>query len=410
MRTPNAADASRRTGRGSSAREDDVRICGTAGATSGIGTCSARTGLCTAAAARLRSATRRTAGQPHNKVASDSSRAATRSRVATAQQQPGYPPQPGQPPQQRIQYGSRSSHPRIRRSAATESVRPPQPPNPYGHRRRPAARLRRQPPQPYASRRAAAELRRQPPQANPYGQPSRRRRIRTASRPSNPGYGQPPPARRRVLASRSQIRSGTAGYPRGYPQGVAASAPHAEDLRVRSMISRARCLAPAGTIFGFPSPGFAIRLTAQGAVHRGVALLSRSRRPINSRHSHDDDCGKCLICPIIAGGAYLLVAAHGRHRAKVPPVVLHGSVRISSPHLHGRVVPDRRRWAARLSAATPFPCSAARTHRGATDQIARIVIASVPHAVPDFMNPSLAFVQLPRWRDLHVLICCVRRQ
>lgn len=192
-------------------------------------------------------------------------------------QQPYGQPQPAQPygqPQQPQGFG--------------------QPQQPYGQPQQPYG----QPQQPYGQPQQPQQPYGQPQQAQPYGQPQPQ------------GFGGPQP---------------------GYPQAANPFAPPQQDLPgpLDNMARHIPQSAP-GTIFGIPVARLRdAALQRQVLLIAGIALLASIVIPISTGptifpFSSGVPKWDFLVWPIIAGGAYLLVAAAPPNvRQNVPPVVLH---------------------------------------------------------------------------------------
>ncbi len=220
----------------------------------------------------------------------------------------GQPPQQqgyGQPPQPANPYGQPPGQPGYGQPNQSGFAQPPQPANPYG----------------------------QPPQAaNPYGQP-----------PGQPGYGQPPgqpgfgqapgqsgfgqPAGQ---PGYGQPQSGFGQQP-GYPQAANPYAAPQQDLPgpLDDMARKLPQSAP-GTIFGFPvsklrDPQLQRKILFLAGIALIVSIIvpfTTSPKTIFAFSEHVPKFDN-LIWPLLAGGAYLLVAAAPPDiRQKVPPVVL----------------------------------------------------------------------------------------
>ena len=232
--------------------------------------------------------------------------------------QPGY----GQPPAQQPAYGQPAPGPAYGQPPGQPAYGQP-PPGQYGQPGQPAYG---QPPQQATPQPAYG----QPPGAQPgYGQPPG----------AQPGYGQPaygqPPAQQQPGYGQPQPGYGQApqqaygGQP-GYPQAQNAFAPPQQDLP-GPLDNAARHIPQSapGTLFGFPVSKLRdASLQRQLLFIAGVALIASivvpySLSPTIFPFSGGGSFGT-LFWPIIAGAAYLLVAAAPPDmRAKVPPAVLH---------------------------------------------------------------------------------------
>ncbi|MEO9184574.1 MAG: hypothetical protein ABI467_13845 [Kofleriaceae bacterium] len=220
--------------------------------------------------------------------------------------QPGYgqPPAPGfGQPQQPPAYGQPPQQPGYGQPPAP-GFGQPQPPA-YG-----------QPPQQPAYG--------QPPQQPAYGQPPQQPAY--GQPPQQPAYGQPP-----QQPAYGQPQQGFGGPQPGYPQAPNPFAPPQQDGPgpLDNMARHIPSSAP-GTIFGIPVARLRdASLQRTVLFFAGVALLASIIVPIStsptifpfSSHVPKWDF---LVWPIIAGGAYLLVAAAPPNvRQNIPPAVLH---------------------------------------------------------------------------------------
>ncbi len=226
-------------------------------------------------------------------------------------QQPGYPQQqqqgypPAQQPQQFGQPQPYGQPPQQQPGFGQQQPQYGQPPQPYGQP--PQQQGYGQQPQPYG----------QPPQQfgqqpQPYGQP-----------PQQPGYGQPQPGFGQAPPQYPQSQ------PQGYPpgQGGFGGAPQQDLPGPLDDLARKVPQSAPGTIFGFPVSKLRdASLQRKVLFFAGVALLVSIVVPYSLspfRMPVQDFGWDAVIWPIIAGGAYLLVAAAPPDiRAKVPPAVL----------------------------------------------------------------------------------------
>jgi hypothetical protein len=239
--------------------------------------------------------------------------------------QPQYPQQPqqpygqpqggqpfGQPPQQ---FGQPQGGPPYGQPQGGQPFgQPPQPQGfgqpqqPYGQPQQPAPYGQPQQPAPYGQ------------QPAPYGQPQ-------PGPQAGPQYGQAPTP----YGAPQQQQQGFGGPQPGYPQAPNPFAPPQQDLPgPLDNIARGIPQSAPGTIFGIPVARLRdASLQRTVLFFAGVALLASIIVPLHvsptvfsfSEHVPKWDF---LIWPIIAGGAYLLVAAAPPNiRQQVPPAVLH---------------------------------------------------------------------------------------
>ncbi len=238
----------------------------------------------------------------------------------------GQPPRPGAP------------QPGYPQPQAQQGFQPPQqqgfaPPQQQGFQP-PAPSYPQQPPQPAYPQ--------QPPQQQAYGQPQQPaypqqpQQPAYPQQPQQPAYGQPPQQQgygqpQQPYGAPPAQQSGF-GAQAGYPQAANPYAPPQEQQHhhagLDNFAGRLPQSAP-GTLFGFP-----ISTLRDASVQKkilfiaGVALVASIVVPWTlspTVFSWDmPDKFRMLIWPIIAGGAYLLVAAAPPNlRQNVPPAVLH---------------------------------------------------------------------------------------
>ena len=250
-------------------------------------------------------------------------------------QQQGFPPQQQQPagyppPQQQPQYGQPpQAQPYGQPPGGQPGYGQPPPAQPYGQPPQQQQPQYGQPPQaqPYGQPPAQQPYGQPPPGAQPYGQPPPGAQPQAYGQP--PGqqpYGQPPQQQ-----GYGQPQPGFGGPQPGYPQAQNPFAPPQQDLPgPLDNIARGIPQSAPGTLFGFPVSRLRdASLQRQLLFIAGVALLASIVVPISLSptifpFSSGMPKWDLLLWPIIAGGAYLLVAAAPPDmRAKVPPAVLH---------------------------------------------------------------------------------------
>ncbi|MEO8845630.1 MAG: hypothetical protein ABI591_04340 [Kofleriaceae bacterium] len=235
-------------------------------------------------------------------------------------QQPAAPAQPPYPQQPQQPYGQPQGQPPQQQGFGQPQPGPQygQPPQqPYGQP---------QPQQPYGQPQQPAPYGQQPApygqQPAPYGQPQ----------PGpQPGFGQAPTPYG-APQQPQQPQQGFGGPPPGYPQAPNPFAPPQQDLPgPLDNIARGIPQSAPGTIFGFPVSRLRdASLQRKVLFFAGIALLASIIVPLATSPStvfpFSSGVPKWdfLIWPIIAGGAYLLVAAAPPNiRQQVPPAVLH---------------------------------------------------------------------------------------
>ena len=233
--------------------------------------------------------------------------------------QPGY----GQPPQAPNPYGQPPGQPAYGQPPQAQNPygQPPQAQNPYG-----------QPGQPgFGQGNQSGFGQPQQPQ-NPYGQPQQPQNPYGQPAGGQPGYGQ---AQQSGFGQPQQPGYGQPQQPGfgqqpGYPQAPNPYAAPQQDMPgpLDDMARKLPQSAP-GTIFGFPVAKLRDpNLQRKILFLAGIALLASIIVPFRTSptmfpFSTGVPKFDFLIWPIIAGGAYLLVAAAPPDiRAKVPPAVL----------------------------------------------------------------------------------------
>ncbi len=158
-------------------------------------------------------------------------------------------------------------------------------------------------------------------QPSPYGQPQPQQQPGAYGQPQQPGYpGQAP-----APGGYGQPQPAPSGYPQAQPGfgQPATDAPGPLDNIARGIPGSA-----PGTVFGFPVSRLRDPALQRKALFiLGVALLVSLAVPVMlspfTLVFSAPDLFRPVIFPIIAAGAYLLVAAAPQHiRDKVPPVVL----------------------------------------------------------------------------------------
>ena len=230
-----------------------------------------------------------------------------------------YPQQPGFPPQQQ-------GFPQQQQPAYPQQQQPGYPqqqqqPNPYGQPQQPQGYPQQQ------------------PQANPYGQPQQPQGYpQQPQQQANP-YGQPPPPQGYPQQPQQQANPyGQPQQPQGFgqqnqgypsaPNPYAQPDPQGGHNAMNNLASRIPTSAP-GTIFGYPVAMLRdASLQRKALFFAGIGLLATIVLPIMTSptvfpFSSGVPKWDFMIWPLIAGGAYLLVAAAPPDlRQKVPPAVL----------------------------------------------------------------------------------------
>ncbi|MGE5180632.1 MAG: hypothetical protein ACM31C_01155 [Acidobacteriota bacterium] len=226
-------------------------------------------------------------------------------------QQQGFAPPPQQGFQPPAQQGFQPPAPQ------QPAYQPPQPQQPaYGQPPQPQQPAYGQPPQPQGFG--------QPPQPQGFGQPQQQPGY--GQPPQQPGYGQPPQPQGYGQPPQQPGFGAAPGYPQA-PNPYAQPDQQHHHGGLDNLAHRLPQSAP-GTLFGF-----SISTLRDASVQKkilfiaGVALIASIVVPWTVDPTHfswqGDEKFQMLIWPIIAGGAYLLVAAAPPNvRQNVPPVVL----------------------------------------------------------------------------------------
>ena len=223
----------------------------------------------------------------------------------------GAPPAYGQPQGGQPGFGQPQQPPGFGQPQPPAYGQPPPQQQPYG-----------QPQQPGGIGQPQAPAYGQPPQQPAYGQPQQP----AYGQPQQPAYGQP------QQPGYGQPQQGFGGPQPGYPQAPNPFAPPQQDMPgpLDNMARHIPSSAP-GTIFGIPvarlrDPG----LQRTALLFAGIALLASIVVPLMTSpalvfpFSSGVPKWDFLVWPIIAGAAYLLVAAAPPNiRQNFPPAVLH---------------------------------------------------------------------------------------